>query len=286
MIYISSSSIKDKNLIAVLEEFRKNKINQIELSGGTSFNKNLEDDLLTYKKKHELNFRLHNYFPPPEKDFVVNIGSLNDEIYKKSLAHCLRAVKLSKKLESSRYAIHAGFLLDPNVNEIGTGNKLGKNNFFNEYQCIQKMKDAWVILMKEAEGKVKLYLENNVISNTNYSNFKSNPFLLTDKDSYLKMKESFKFNILLDLAHLKVSCKSLGLNFEKEASFLFKETDYIHLSGNDALEDTNNSILSDNDVVNFLRNQNLSKKTFTLEVYEDIDKIIKDYNFLKSLINR
>ena len=284
MIYISSSSIKERNIIKVLEELRKNKINKIELSGGTDFNKNLEKDLLNYKEKYKIDFRLHNYFPPPKKNFVVNIGSLDSEIYKQSLDHCLKAIKLSKKLKASKYAIHAGFLLDPNIKEIGLGNQIKKDTFFDEQKSTQKMKEAWIIFMKEAEGKVKLYLENNVISKTNFNNFKSNPFFLTNKSSYLKLKESFKFNILLDLAHLKVSCKSLGLNFEEEANFLFNETDYIHLSGNDALEDTNHSVLSDSSVVNFLRNQDLSKKTFTLEVYEDISKIIHDYNFLKNLI--
>tara|TARA_B100000686_G_scaffold125200_2_gene132684 strand:+ start:26311 stop:27174 length:864 start_codon:yes stop_codon:yes gene_type:complete len=284
MIYISSSSIKEKNLIKVLEALRKNKINKIELSGGTDFNKNLEKDLLSYKEKYKIDFRLHNYFPPPEKDFVVNIGSLNNEIYKQSLDHCLGAIRLSKKLKASKYAIHAGFLLDPHIKEIGLGNKINKNIFFDEQKSIQKMKEAWIILMEEAEDKVKLYLENNVISQKNFNNFKSNPFFLTNKSSYLKIKENFKFNILLDLAHLKVSCKSLGLNFEEEASFLFNETDYIHLSGNNSLEDTNYSVLSDESVVNFLKSKDLSKKTFTLEVYEDISKIINDYNFLKNLI--
>ena len=80
MIYISSSSIKERNIIKVLEELRKNKINKIELSGGTDFNKNLEKDLLHYKEKYKIDFRLHNYFPPPKKNFVVNIGSLDSDL--------------------------------------------------------------------------------------------------------------------------------------------------------------------------------------------------------------
>ena len=70
----------------------------------------------------------------------------------------------------------------------------------------------------------------------------------------------------------------------KKTFILFNETDYIHLSGNNSLEDTNYSVLSDESVVNFLKSKDLSKKTFTLEVYEEISKIINDYNFLKNLI--
>ena len=57
---------------------------------------------------------------------------------------------------------------------------------------------------------------------------KSNPLLLTDVQSYKELKK-FNFNLLLDLAHLKVSCRSLNLDFIQQANYLINETDYIHL---------------------------------------------------------
>ena len=41
--------------------------------------------------------------------------------------------------------------------------------------------------------------------------------------------------------------------------------------------------MNDNIIIKFLKNNSLKNKTFTLEVYEEIDKIVKDYNFLKDL---
>ena len=286
MIYISSSSLKEKNIINILEKMRKNKISKIELSGGTKFNKNIENELLNYKNKHNIDLMVHNYFPPPEKDFVVNIGSLNNDVYQCSINHCLRAIKLSKKIKSTKYALHAGFLIDPKVKEIGLGKKIKSNVLFDKRKSIERMKEALVILNKEADNQVKLYLENNVITKKNLDNFKTNPFLLTDKESFSKLKKDFDFNILLDLAHLKVSCNSLGLNFEEQANYLFDQTDYVHLSGNNALEDTNHSIFEDKSITQFLEKKDLSKKTFTLEVYQDISKILNDYNFLKILIEK
>lgn len=284
MIFVSTSSIKEKKLSLVLDKLIKNNIKNIELSGGTVYDLNLEREILNYAKKYKVNFRLHNYFPPPKKNFIINIASLNTNIYKKSIKHCIKAIELSKKLNSDLYGCHAGFLIDPQNKEIGK--KIKKKIFFDRNKSINQMVNAWKILNKYAKGKVKLYLENNVLSNSNYKSFNSNPFFLTDKKSYLKLKKYFDFNVLLDLAHLKVSCQTLKLEFENEAEFFFNKTDYIHLSGNNGVEDTNNSILSDNKIINFLKKKDLSKKTFTLEVYSDIDKIIKDLIFLKRLINK
>ena len=126
MIYISTSCIKEKNIIDVLKILVKNNIKNIELSGGTKNFKGLEDQLIRFVDKENINVRIHNYFPPPENDFVINIASLNSEIHDKSINHCLKAIKLAKKLGSDKYSIHAGFLLDPGVKEIGLGNKLEK----------------------------------------------------------------------------------------------------------------------------------------------------------------
>ena len=101
--------------------------------------------------------------------------------------------------------------------------------------------------------------------------------------SYKELKK-FNFNLLLDLAHLKVSCRSLNLDFIQQANYLINETDYIHLSGNEGLDDTNDSILSDREIIYVLENNNLRNKTFTLEVYKDFSTILKDFKYLSDII--
>ena len=101
---------------------------------------------------------MHNYFPPPEIDFVINIASLNTEIYEKSINQCIKAINLSKKLGASAYSIHAGFLIDPGVKEIGLGKTL-KRLFYNEDEAIDKMKKSLNILKSEAGKKLKFILK-------------------------------------------------------------------------------------------------------------------------------
>ena len=52
---------------------------------------------------------------------------------------------------------------------------------------------------------------------------------------------------MLDIAHLKVSCNTLKKDFKKESDYLLDQTDYIHLSGNDGMEDSNKSLINDYD---------------------------------------
>ena len=108
--------------------------------------------------------------------------------------------------------------------------------------------------------------------------------LLCDLESYKKLKEKIEFNLLLDLAHLKVSCNTLKKDFKKESDYLLDQTDYIHLSGNDGKEDNNKSLIDDNEIKNILTSKNLDGKTFTLEIYEDIEKILSSRNFLKKIL--
>ena len=284
MIYISSSCIKNNNIFNVLDYLLKNGIKNIELSGGTKKSKDLEKKLVNYVVKNKIKVRLHNYFPPPEIDFVINIASLNTEIYEKSINQCIKAINLSKKLGASAYSIHAGFLIDPGVKEIGLGKILKKRSFYNEDEAIEKMKKSLKILKSEAGKKIKIYIENNVLSYSNFAKYKNNPMLLCDLSSYKRLKKRIDFNILLDLAHLKVSCNTLKRNFKEESSYLLDQTDYIHLSGNDGKEDSNKSLKNDKEIKNILISKNLKGKTFTLEIYENIKEILNSQNFLKEII--
>ena len=63
MIYVSTGYYRKHNAEEVLELFKKNKIKNIEFSGG-QYNKNLKNFLL--KNSDKFKFQIHNYFPPPK----------------------------------------------------------------------------------------------------------------------------------------------------------------------------------------------------------------------------
>ena len=51
--------------------------------------------------------------------------------------------------------------------------------------------------------------------------------MLTSFSEYMKLKKQLDFFLILDVAHLKVSCNTLGLDFRNELVLLLKETDFI-----------------------------------------------------------
>ena len=132
-------------------------------------------------------------------------------------------------------------------------------------------------------GDVKLYLENNVFSSSNYKTYNGdNIFLLISSDEYYELKNKIDFNLLLDVAHLKVSSKTLGLDFEDELKKMIAISDYLHISDNDALHDLNHKLKKNSALVELLSQQNLKNKDYTLEIYDDMDAIKETYKILFS----
>jgi len=280
MIYVSSSCLKNNTIKQSVQELANEGYQNIELSGGTNLYEGYVDDLLELKEKYDLRYLLHNYFPPPKKPFMLNIASLNNELFEKSIEHCLNAINLCKILGSKKYGVHAGFLIDFTPDEAGKKILLRKVN--DRAVAIDRLGQAWEKITKEAGNEVDLYIENNVYSKTNHDTYKgNNPFLLTDYNSYLELLEKVNFKVLLDLAHLKVSCHTLDLDFFVQSNQLIQNTDYLHISGNDGLSDQNYGIKDDVNIIKFFSNKNLFNKTLTLEVYSGLDDIRSSYEMLK-----
>ena len=78
------------------------------------------------------------------------------------------------------------------------------------------MIDGYNLLKKYNKNKVKIFLENNVITKKNLKEYKANPLLLTSYSDYKHLSKNFKFELLLDLDHLKVSSKTLKKKFDTE----------------------------------------------------------------------
>lgn len=282
MIYISSSCVRHSKIKDSVQNLVDNGFKNIELSGGTEYYDSFEDDLLELKEKYNLNYVCHNYFPPPKEHFVLNLASLNDEIYEKSFTHLVKSIELSKKLGAKKFGFHAGFFIDIKVSEIGK--KISKDSLFDKQKAMQRFCDGFKELQILA-GDVKLYVENNVFSSTNYETYDGdNIFMLASSNEYDELKNKIDFNLLLDVAHLKVSSKTLGFDFEDELKKMISVSDYIHISDNDALHDLNHKLQKDSSLVELLGQQNLKNKNFTLEIYDDMDAIKETYRILLEVI--
>ena len=282
MIYISSSCINSVKIKDSVQELALNGFKNVELSGGTNYYAGFEDDLLELKDKYNLSYLCHNYFPPPNEHFVLNLASLNDSIFKNSLDHIKKAISLSKLLGARKYGFHAGFLIDIDVSEIGK--KISKTNLFSRQESVSRFCLAYENIKNNTDG-VDLYIENNVISKTNFETYKGvNALMMTNFSEYESLKEKIDFNLLLDLAHLKVSARTLGLNWKDEFENMMGVSSYIHISDNDGFHDLNNQLTRSSSLLSMLKQSNTSKKDFTLEIYDGMDAIKNSYDILSEVV--
>jgi len=262
MIYVSSAGIKNQPAWKTCVDLFNHGINNIELSGGCYD----PDQLINLKKlKNKINFQVHNYFPPPAESFVFNLASLSPDISKKSLDHVETALQFSIELGCQRYSFHAGFLLDPQVSELGRSIK-NRELYDRDEASKIFMDNVNIIADKASKMGISLLIENNVLSSKNFAEFKCNPLLMTEAEECITIMNNSpsNVNLLLDLAHLNVSSKTIG--FDKEV-FLTKCSKYIgayHLSDNNELEDSNNSISKKSWFWKHLKN---SIDYFSLEIY-------------------
>lgn len=285
MIYLSSLCIRKKYIKDSITVLNDNGFKQIELTAGTNYYKGIEEDLVLLKNKFYLTYILHNYFPPSPRPFVLNLASLNDHIYNKSLAQLRQSIRFSKRMKIRKFGFHAGYFIDFKNNELGR--VLKPKKIYNRDKCLKRFCNGFNNLKKfVADSGIELYLENNVISNINLKVFRGiNPFMMTNYEEYKELKSRIDFKLLLDIAHLRVSCNSLRLNFEYELGKLIKVSDYLHLSGSDGNLDQNRNLSENSYLLTCLKKHSLTNKILVLEIYVSLEKIKESYFLLKEALN-
>ena len=237
-IYVSTGLVKDKTTSKIASEFKKNDIKQIEFSSG-KFDKNVLKKIL----KLNVDSQIHNYFPVPKKPFIINLASKNKSILNKTTKHLKRSINFSKKINAKYFSFHAGFLVDPSVKDFGKS--LSRNITSDHNKSLDLFIQRLKILANYAKKRnVKLLIENNVITKKNLSRFDKNPFLMADYSDAKKImnKCGNQVGLLVDLAHLKVSARTLKFKPEEYLVKLDKFIKAYHLSDNNGLADENKNV--------------------------------------------
>ena len=287
MIYVSSSCVRKKHIAEVIQLLAENNIRNIELSGGTEYYDDIENDLNKLKHLYHLNYVCHAYFPPPRNSFVVNLASCNDKIYKQSIEHYARCIDMLKNIKCKVLSIHAGFLVEINAEEIG--GRLSNKIIYEEDKAYDRFCSAYEKLAQRcAENGIELFLENNVLSKENYEEFEyHNYMMMTDYASIMKMKNQLEFSLLLDLGHLHVSSKTLGNNYTEECDKLKKYVKWVHISENGGIFDEHKPLIEGSMILKEFSkmygfHQDLN---VTLETTGAIDEIWKSINLLDDAKN-
>ena len=237
MIYISTGGFRDKSADAVSVELSRAGIKAIELSGG-AYSGTLLNDLQALAPN--IDFQIHNYFPPPKDPFVLNLGSLDPQVGERSVAHVEQALEWCGAIGGDRYSFHAGFLLDPKVDELGK--RIPSRSLFDRDKCIEVFVSRVTRLAEiAAKAGISLMIENNVLSAKNAQEFSANPLLMCDPHECLEIMGLLPGSVkqLIDVAHLKVSANSLNFDPARMFELCGERIAGFHLSDNNGLEDSN-----------------------------------------------
>jgi sugar phosphate isomerase/epimerase len=283
MIYVSSSCVQASKIGDSVKVLADLGFKNIELSGGTRFYPEYESDLDLLKNEYDLNFRCHNYFPPPRLPFVLNLASLDEEVRAASVSNITEAIRLSRKYADNKIGLHSGFYIDIKNNEIGK--KIGIRSTYDKKDADNIFYQEFSAIAESAKD-IEFYLENNVVSSANYKTYnQQNVFMLTSKGDHMEMSKHINFKCLLDVAHLKVSCKTLSLNYKEQFNYFINISDYVHISDNNSLADQNSALAPNGEIVSLLRSVDLTAKDFTLEIYSGIADVKQAFLILEGLIH-
>jgi sugar phosphate isomerase/epimerase len=285
MIFISTAGIGKGSTSETVELLAQHGVKHIELSAGKAYEPDVEKKLLSLQDQFELQYRCHNYFPPPQDSFVLNLASLDVVQCQRSLELCKRALRLSQVLGATRYAVHAGFFVQVKPSELGK--RIVQQVPFDKSAALRRFTEGYMILEELAdELNVDLYVENNVFSAENARSFSGVvPFMFTHEADFNELQSMCKCRCLLDLAHLKVSCKTLALNFFDQAKSLSFTTDYFHLSENDGLRDSNAAFDERSEIYRLLEQLSFRDKTVTLEVSDSIESVLQTCQLIERLFH-
>lgn len=237
--YFNSSKIEDLILKA-----KNLNIFKIELSAGLNFDNNIKNKIIDYEKQG-FEFLIHNYFPQPIEDFVINLGSLDLENQKKTLEHCKSSINLASKLKNKIYTVHSGFAFEMNLNLLGNMTKQ-KNLILNNSMKIDKSLENMITnsnkLLNYADSLgVSVYFENNMIPDINYQNVNQIPYHLIEPNGIKEFFNSLDYKntgLILDVAHAKIVSKIL--NFNPQSYFDLQTIKLLQLSEPHGYEDTSN----------------------------------------------
>jgi sugar phosphate isomerase/epimerase len=211
----------------------------LEFSSGMPYRKDMADLYLEAK----ITRMPHNYFPAPEVPFVLNLASRDENIRRTSIEHCKYGLELASKTKAAFFSAHAGFCIDPNPHELGQ--KIQYDTDFDS----KFHREAFLLSLREilqTADKLQLdfLIENNVIAPFNVVK-NLNPLLCCESKEITWVFDTIRhprFGLLLDTAHLKVSCNTLRLSLQDETRAILPFVRGVHHSDNNGEVDDNSSI--------------------------------------------
>lgn len=243
--YISTGAFRFSKLREIIAFSVDRGIDHIELSSGITYQWNLLDPVRETNQK-QITYLIHNYFPPAEDPFVLNLASLNGDTRKRSIDLCERAISLTAELEAPFYSVHSGFTFDMEANFLGKPESqkgIPLNAHFPYEKAYDTFVENIVHLTELAKSNgVRLLVENNVVSPSYLTEGNRDALLMASADEILRLVTDVDdpaLGVLVDVGHVNVTATALEFCRERFIEILAPHIGAFHLSDNNGRFDQN-----------------------------------------------
>lgn len=239
-VFVSTGGDRSRTGVECARDIASRSPHGVELSGGMPLD---DPERSVAALAEECKLLLHNYFPPPPKPFVLNLSEPIHEVAEEGMNLVRRALAISGSVGASHYAVHAGFLARPSVEELG--GRISARTLLNRDHGLELMISRLAALSVEAEGAgVRLLVENHVLSEANLNSFGENFLLMVDPEEIRQVISALdgRVGLLLDVGHLHTSTHTLGIDADSALQLLDPMAEGYHLSSNNGLSDQHQRI--------------------------------------------
>lgn len=243
--YLSSLAIPADTVPSLEDWCERHGVGHVELTSSFGYYPGIVRDLR--QRRGRTHFLLHNYFPPPERPFVINLASDDVSVRRASVEHCRACLDLTVELGSPHYSVHAGFARDLKPSDLGGAAELGPGADLTE-PARRFVEQIWVLAEHAGALGVDLLIENNVLPARHRMNGRNTMLLAVEAEETLRLLEQIthpRVGLLVDVAHLRVSAEAAGHDPVRSLRALRPWVRGLHLSENDGLADTNESFGED-----------------------------------------
>lgn len=277
-IYAATGAFNSRRLKEALVEAREAGCSRVELSSGL-IPEACDADLARVARKDGMEFLVHNYYPIPDVPFVLNLASEKPD----SLCFCEKAIDLCQELDCSYYSVHSGFGVELEPADLGNPRSFHYRRATAQHRLSRETFHAAVEKLGDyARNRgVTLLLENNVVDGSLDVDDRSALFLSEPEEivQYFSNK-MVTAGLLLDLAHLEVTCRTLGLDFDRASRQLAPLVTGLHVSSAKGGRDCNAILTEDSPEYRVLRH--FAPVFAVLEVYRIGPGAIRDQMALLS----
>lgn len=197
-------------------------------------------DPLGTVRRHGLDCLVHNYFPAPAQPFVLNVASLDDAIWRRSVEHVRSAVDFCAASGARLYTFHPGFVTDPSGPGRGGG---GYDFLFTGARAGGPEREAAEARMREALDEIVPHARSRgvrIALETEGSVRHAPRLLLQTPEDCARLLRVFapdELGISLNLGHLPLAARAFGFEPGALVEQVADRVVAMELSHNGGLED-------------------------------------------------